>query len=91
MASGDAKGKGNVTDEKEKIPVDSDLKDDAPIDSGSNKNSDDKKKRIKNIIYYESNTFSSSQKDDDSSSSKKKIVRLSPATSSIFILYICLL
>jgi hypothetical protein len=62
MDSNDARGKGNVTDEKEKIPIDSDLKGDAPINSGSNKKTDDKKKRIKNIIYYESNTFSSSQK-----------------------------
>jgi hypothetical protein len=69
MIASDAKGKAKVTDEKEKISVDCDLKDDAPVDFGSNKNRDgNKKKRIKKIVYYESDTSSSSQKDDDPSS-----------------------
>jgi hypothetical protein len=37
MASNDSKGKGKMTDEKKEIPVNHDQKDDAPIDSGSNK------------------------------------------------------
>jgi hypothetical protein len=71
----DSKGKGKVTDEKKEIPLDGDLKDDAPIDSGSNKEGK-RRKRVKKIIYYDSDSSSSSHKDnDDSSSSKKKTVK----------------
>jgi hypothetical protein len=73
MASNDAKGKGKVTDEKE-IPVDSDIKDDALINSGSNKKRDDKE-CIKKIFYHKSDISSSLQKDVNSSSSKKKTVK----------------
>jgi hypothetical protein len=37
MASNDTKEKGKVTNEKEKIHIGSDFKDDTPIDSGSKK------------------------------------------------------
>ena len=69
----DSKGKGKVTDEKEKIPIDDEPKGEKVVDSGSCKKKEGmKKKGIKKIIYYESNTSSSSQKDDDASPSKQK-------------------
>jgi hypothetical protein len=49
MAGNDSKGKGKVIEEKEKILVDGDLKDDAPVDSGTNKKEGKRRKRIKNI------------------------------------------
>jgi hypothetical protein len=61
------KGKGKVTNEKEKILIDGELKDDAPVDSGSNKEGK-RSKRIKKIIYYDNNSSSSLHKD----SSKKR-------------------
>jgi hypothetical protein len=74
----DSKGKGKVTDEKEKIPIDDEPKGEKVVDSGSCKKKEGmKKKGIKKIIYYESNTSSSSQKDDDTYSSKQKTVKTS--------------
>jgi hypothetical protein len=71
----DSKGKGKVSDEKEKIPLDDDPKGDKTVDSGLSKKKEGKKKKcIKKIIYYESDTSSSLQK-DSSSSSKKKMVK----------------
>jgi hypothetical protein len=75
MVGNDSNGKGKVVDEKEKIPVDGDLKDDVPIDSGSNKKEGKRRKRVKKIVYYDSDSSSSSHKDDNSSSSKKKTVK----------------
>jgi hypothetical protein len=67
----DAKGKGNMTDEKETL--NNEPKEETPIDSWSRKKKDGKnKKRIKKIIYYDSNASSSSPKDDDDSFSWKK-------------------
>jgi hypothetical protein len=64
-----------VINEKEKIPLDGDLKDDAPVDLSSNKKKDKKKKCIKKVIYYDSDTSSSQKDDNDSSSSKKNVVQ----------------
>jgi hypothetical protein len=71
----DSKGKGKVSNEKEKIPLDNEPKGNKMVDLGSHKKEGGKKRRIKKIIYYESDTSSSSQKDDSSSSSKKKSVK----------------
>jgi hypothetical protein len=49
----DSKGKGKVSDEKEKIPIDDEPKREKTVDSGSSKK-EGKKKRIKKIIYYDS-------------------------------------
>jgi hypothetical protein len=51
MASGDAKGKGKVTDEKEMI--NGEPKGDKPIHLGSNNKECKRRKRIKKIIYYD--------------------------------------
>ena len=68
----DSKGKGKVSNEKEKIPLDNDPKGDKMVDLGSHKKEGEKKRHIKKIIYYESDTSSSSQKDNSSSSSLRK-------------------
>jgi hypothetical protein len=76
MVGNDSKGKSKVSDEKKRVPVDGNLKDDAPIDSGSNKKKDERnKKRIKKIIYHDSDTSSSSPKNNDDSFSKEKTVK----------------
>jgi hypothetical protein len=72
----DPKGKGVVTNDKEKetLYVD-EPKCDKPTDSGSNNNKKDgKERRIKKIIYYDSDASSSSPRDDDDSSTKNKMV-----------------
>jgi hypothetical protein len=62
----DSIGKGKVTDEKEKIPLDDEPKGDKIVELESHKK-EGNKKRIKKIINYESDASSSSQKDIDSS------------------------
>jgi hypothetical protein len=72
----DPKGKGVVTNDKEKetLYVD-EPKCDKPTDSGSNNTKKDgKERRIKKIIYYDSDASSSSPRDDDDSSTKNKMV-----------------
>jgi hypothetical protein len=71
----DSKGKGKVSNKKEKISLDDEPKGDKTVESGSHKKEEEKKKRIKKIIYYESDASSSSQEDVDNSSSKKKMVK----------------
>jgi hypothetical protein len=75
----DPKGKGIVTDDREKETFNNnEPKRDKPIDSCSNNKGKDGKKKmcIKKIIYYNNDAFSYSPKDDDddNSSSKKKTV-----------------
>jgi hypothetical protein len=67
----DPKGKGKVTNKKEKEILSGD-KEGESVDSGSDMNKKDKKKKcIKKIIYYDSDTSSSSPKEDDDNNSKK--------------------
>jgi hypothetical protein len=69
----DRKGKGMMTNDKEKESFINEPKDDKPTDSSlSHKKKDGKKKRhIKKIVYYDNDESSSSQRDDDE---KKKTV-----------------
>jgi hypothetical protein len=62
MVGNDSKGKSKVSDKNERVPVDGNLKDDAPVDSGSNKKDERNKKRIKKIIYHDSDASSSYQR-----------------------------
>jgi hypothetical protein len=48
-----SKGKGNVSDEKEKITIDNEPKGEKIVVSGLGKKKEGKKKRIKKIIYYD--------------------------------------
>jgi hypothetical protein len=70
----DPKGKGMVTNDKEKESLFNEPRDDKLTDSGSShkKRDDKKKRRIKNIIYYDSDASSSSPRDDDDDSSSKR-------------------
>jgi hypothetical protein len=72
----DPKGKGKVTDEKEKDILLSD-KEGETVDSGSSKTKKDgkKKKHIKKIVYYDNDVSSSSPEEDEDSSYKKKTVK----------------
>jgi cation transport ATPase len=70
----DPKGKGKVTDEKEKEVLSGDTpKGGETIDSEFGKNKKDKKKKcIKKIAYYDSDASSSSPKDEEEDYSKKR-------------------
>jgi hypothetical protein len=70
----DPKGKGMVVNDKEKVSLFNEPRDDKPTDFGSShkKRYGKKKRRIKKIIYYDNDASSSSPRDDDDSSSKKK-------------------
>jgi hypothetical protein len=70
----DPKGKGMVVNEKEKLSLLNETRDDKPTDSGSSHKKRDgkKKRRIKKIIYYDSDASSSSPRDDDDDDSSKK-------------------
>jgi hypothetical protein len=67
----DSKGKGKVSNEKEKVPDEVETKDEILVDSGSHKKEGKRRKHIKKIIYYDGDTSSSSHNDDAYSSSKK--------------------
>jgi hypothetical protein len=73
----DPKGKGKVTNEKEKDMPSNKTPKGETIDSGSRKKKDENKKKcIKKIVYYDSDTSSSSPREDgDSSSTKKKPIK----------------
>jgi hypothetical protein len=70
------KGKGKVTDEKEKEMPSNETPKGEIVDSGSSNKKDKKKKCIKKIVYYYDDASSSSPREnDDSSSTKKKSVK----------------
>jgi hypothetical protein len=71
-----SKGKGKVTDKKEKEIPSNETPKGETVDSGSSKKKKDEKKCIKKIVYYDNDASSSSPREDgDSSSTKKKTLK----------------